>query len=103
MATGDPVADTIDWPPPRQPRRRRGRLVLLAAAALIVLGGGATLSYYVDALWFGSLGYGDVFWTTLNLQAKIFTGFFLATFLAVYGSYALLKPARLGDLAGLPI
>jgi uncharacterized membrane protein (UPF0182 family) len=97
------VADTIDWPPPRKPRRRRGRLFFLAAVALIVIGGGATLSYYVDALWFDSLGYRDVFWTTLNLQAEIFTGFFLATFLALYGSYLLLKPARLGDLAGLPI
>ena len=24
--------------------------------------------YYVDALWFGALGYGDVFWKTLNIQ-----------------------------------
>jgi len=97
------VAETIDWPPPRRPRRRRARVVLLALVALIVIGGGATLSYYVDALWFDSLGYGDVFWTRLRLQSQIFTAFFLATFLALYGSYLLLKPARLGDLAGLPI
>jgi uncharacterized membrane protein (UPF0182 family) len=97
------VAETIDWPPPRKPRRHRGRVVLLAAVALIIIGGGATISYYVDALWFDSLGYADVFWRTLRIQSEIFTGFFLATFLALYGSYLLLKPARLGELAGLPI
>ena len=34
-----------------------------------MLGGGTALSYYVEALWFESLGYADVFWKTLNLQA----------------------------------
>jgi uncharacterized membrane protein (UPF0182 family) len=97
------VANTIDWPPPRRPRRRRGRAFLLGAIALTIFGGGAMLSYYVDALWFDSLGYGDVFWKTLNFQAQIFTAFFLATFVTIYGAYLLLKPPRLGDLAGLPI
>ena len=62
------MAETIDWPPPRRPRRR-GRLFILAVLAVVVLGGGTALSYYVDALWFGSLGYSDVFWRTLNIQA----------------------------------
>ena len=66
------MAETIDWPPAR-PRRRRGRLLLLVILAAIVLGGGTALSYYVEALWFESLGYFDVFWKTLNLQAAIFT------------------------------
>ena len=62
-----PVAETIDWPPPRRPRRRRGtRCSSSPSSPLIVVGGGTTLSYYVDALWFGSLGYGDVFWKTLE-------------------------------------
>jgi uncharacterized membrane protein (UPF0182 family) len=93
------MADTIDWPPQRRPRRR-GRLVLFAIAAAILLGGGTALSYYVDALWFDSLGYGAVFWKTLNLQAIAFTTFFALTFLVLYGAYLALKPARLADLAG---
>jgi uncharacterized protein len=100
------VADTIDWPPPRSPRpsrRRGGRLFVLAVLAILVLGGGTTLSYYVEALWFGSLGYADVFWTTLNLRAEVFAGFAVITFLVLYGSFLALKPARLGELAGLPI
>jgi uncharacterized protein len=90
----------VDWPPPRRPRRRRGRLVLLAAVAAVVLCGGTALSYYVDALWFNSLGYAAVFWTTLDVQAVIFSAFATATFLVLYGAFLALKPPRLGDIGG---
>jgi len=96
--------DIVDWPPP--PRRRRPRRllwVLLAAFLLLLFGGGTTLSYYVEALWFDSLGYGAVFWRTLDIQGTVFVSFFAITFLTLYGSFLLLKPARFGDLAGLPI
>jgi hypothetical protein len=96
------VAETIDWPPPRKPRPR-GRLLLLALLAILFLGGGTTLSYYVDALWYGSLGYAEVFWKTLNLQASVFTFFTVATFAVIYGAFHAVKPAGLGELAGLPI
>src|SRR3954470_3275175 len=97
------MADTIDWPPPRKPRRRRGLPILIAAIIVLLLGTGTLLSYYVDALWFESLGVADVFWTTLRLQSQTFTFFAVATFLVLYGSFLALKPATLGDLAGLPI
>src|SRR6476469_2030332 len=97
------MPDPIDWPPPRRPRRRRGVRIALGAIAVIVLGGGALLSYYVDALWFDSLGVADVFWKSLRLQGQTFTFFAVATFLILYGSFLALKPARLGELAGLPI
>src|SRR4051794_5262457 len=96
-------ADTIDWPPPRQPRRRRGLPILIGIVAVLVLGVGTILSYYVEALWFESLGVADVFWTTLRLQGQTFTFFAVATFLILYGAFLALKPARLGELAGLPI
>ena len=93
---------TIDWPPQRQPRRR-GRLVLFVVIAVLLVSGAAALSYYVDALWYGSLGYVDVFWTSLNLQAQVFSAFTLATFVVLYGSFLILKPGRLGDLSAIPI
>src|SRR5436309_6993732 len=93
------MAETIDWPSPRRPRRR-GRLLILAVLAAVVLGAGTALSYYVEALWFDSLGYVDVFWKTLNVQASVFVGFAAITFLVLYGSFVALKPADLGDLAG---
>jgi uncharacterized protein len=93
--------NTIDWPPSRQPRRR-GRFLLLAAIALVLFGGGTALSYYVDSLWFDSLGFADVFWKTLRIQSVIFTVFTLATFLLLYAAYFALKPAHL-DLTSGPI
>jgi len=90
------MAETIDWPP-RQPRRHRGVLAFFVLAAAVLFGGGTTLSYYVDALWFASLGYADVFWTTLNVQAVVFTMFAVVTFVVLYGAFLALKPPRLAD------
>jgi len=90
----------VDWPP-RPPRKgRRGRIALLIAAAVVLFGGGTALSYYVDALWFESLGYLDVFWRTLNIQGVVFVTFTVTTFAALYGSFVALKPANLGEIAG---
>src|ERR1700675_33897 len=94
----------VDWPPPRRPQRRnRGVLVLLAGLAAIMFGGGTALSYYVESLWFDSLGYIAVFWTRVNVQAAVFSSFAVATFLVLYGAYVALKPPRLGELTGVPI
>jgi uncharacterized membrane protein (UPF0182 family) len=82
------------------PRRRRLLVFVLAGLAVAVFGGGATVSYYVDALWFESLGYTPVFWTRLNLEAATFGAFAFVTFLALYGVFLALKPAQLDDLIG---
>jgi len=72
-------------------------LLLLAVA---VIGLGLSVSYYVEALWFESLGYESVFWTRLNLQAATFCAFALLTFAALYAVIWALKPARLAELIG---
>jgi uncharacterized protein len=92
----------VDWPPPRRPPRRVG-LFILAILAAIVLGGGTAVSYYVEALWFESLGFAAVFWKTLNLQSLIFLGFALVTFLVLYGGFLALKPERLGEFSSIVI
>jgi uncharacterized membrane protein (UPF0182 family) len=97
------MPETIDWPPRSRSPRRRGLLFLAAVVFVLLLGGGTALSYYVDALWFESLGYSDVFWKTLNVQAGVFSVFTLATFVVLYGAYMLVKPAHLGELTGIPI
>ena len=62
----------VDWPPPRRPpRRNRGVLLLVAVLVAIMFGGGTALSYYVEALWFRSLGFADVFWKTVTLQVAV--------------------------------
>src|ERR1700674_2298839 len=92
------MPESIDWPRTHPPRRRRRFLLVIAVLAGIVFGGRTALSYYVDVLWFGSLGYGDVFWETLSLQWGIFTACAAATFLILYGSFLALKRAHLPDL-----
>jgi uncharacterized membrane protein (UPF0182 family) len=79
-------------------RRRRRFFLLILAVVAVVFGGRTALSYYVDVLWFESLGYRDVFWKTLGLQWGIFTAFAVATFLILYGSFLALKRAYLPDL-----
>jgi uncharacterized membrane protein (UPF0182 family) len=73
---------------------------VFALLAAFVFSAGTILSYYVDALWFESLGYTSVFWTRFNLQAGIFAAYALATFVAIYGAFLALKPARFGELIG---
>jgi hypothetical protein len=93
------MPESIDWPRTNPPWRGRRRFFLIIAAlAGIFFCSWTSLSYYVDVLWFGSLGYGDVFWKTIRLQSGIFTAFAAATFLILYGSFLVLKRAHLPDL-----
>jgi len=92
------MPESIDWPRAHPPRRRRRFLLILAVLFGVVFGGRAALSYYVDVLWFESLGYADVFWKTQSLQWGVFTAFATATFLILYGSFLALKRAHLADL-----
>ena len=93
------MPESIDWPAMRPPRHRRFLIILVLAVLLgVVFGFRTALSYYIDALWFGSLGYGDVFWTTLRVQWVALTAFAVATFLILYGSFLALKRAHLPNL-----
>ncbi len=93
----DRYGDTISFPPQRSGRGRAGLLFVIALAVLL-FGGGAALGYYVDALWFDSLGYSQVFWKILELQGLILVAAGAATFIAVYGAFLALKPARFGEI-----
>ncbi|HXN22213.1 MAG TPA: UPF0182 family protein [Candidatus Dormibacteraeota bacterium] len=92
------MPESIDWPRMHPTRRRRRLLLILVVLAGIFFGGRTALSYYMDVLWFESLGYRDVLWKTLGLQWGIFTAFAAATFLILYGSFLVLKRAHLPDL-----
>jgi uncharacterized protein len=93
------VRESIDWPSKQPARNRRRRfLFILGVLAVILFGGRTALSYYVDVLWFESLGYGQVFWKTLGLQWGIFAAFTTLTFLILYGWFLVLKRAHQSDL-----
>ena len=94
------MPETIDWPKLTQPprRSRRGLFFIIAVVAVIVLGSRTVLSYWVDLLWFRSLGYGEVFWKARGLEWGIFAGFFALTFLILLGAFTALKQAHVDDL-----
>src|SRR5271167_3622314 len=92
------MPESIDWPRTQPPRHRRRLLLILAVLAGVLFAARTTLSYYVDVLWFESLGYGGVFWKSLSLQWGIFTVFAAATFLILFGSFLALKQSHLPDL-----
>src|ERR1700686_910912 len=71
----------------RQRPRRRVLLFIFAVLAVIFFSSRTVLSYYVDALWFGSLGYAEVFRKTISLQWLVFAGFLAATFFVLYGLF----------------
>ena len=89
---------SIDWPLKHPPRRRRRFLFLLVALAIIFFGFRTAVSYFVDLLWFRSLGYGSIFTKTLGLEWSIFAVFAALTFLILYGTFAALKRTHLPDL-----
>src|ERR1700729_2534501 len=88
----------IDWPRTQPPPRRRRFFLILVVLAGIVFGSRTALSYYVDVLWFRSLGYEAVFLKALSLQWEVFTAFAAGTFLILYGGFLALKRAHLPDL-----
>ncbi|WP_254064829.1 UPF0182 family protein [Granulicella sp. S156] len=84
-----------------QPELGRGRRKLLLFGAIVFgafIGGRISLSYWVDFLWFGSLGYGEVFWKTVSLQAGIFIVFAGITFLLLYGAFSMIRRSHEADL-----
>jgi uncharacterized membrane protein (UPF0182 family) len=90
------LPETIEWRNPT-PRRRRF-LFILAIIAVFIFGSRTTISYYVDLLWFGSLGYEDIFRKTLSLQWLVFAAFFTTTFFVLYGWFVALRRAYQPDL-----
>jgi uncharacterized membrane protein (UPF0182 family) len=89
----------IESPQQLPPARWRRRLLFLAVIVIgILFAGRAALSYWVDLLWFGSLGYGEVFWKTISLQVAILAVFAVATFLILYGAFSLIRRSHHADL-----
>ncbi len=94
------MPESIDWPLKSHPQRpgRRILLFLLAVVVAILFGARTAISYWVDLLWFRTLGYQDVFWKTLGLKWGIFAAFAAVTFVVLYVTFAALKRTHSADL-----
>lgn len=77
-----------------RPRRRRAWLwwVVVAVILLFFLLS-RSLSIYLSALWFGSLGYSAVYWYMFKLKIGLFVIFFALTLFLVRGGFWLVERA----------
>jgi len=87
------LSESIEWPRPSSSGspRRRYFLVVLAVLVILVFCSRTAISYWVDLLWFRSLGYADVFWKTFWLEWSAFALFGVVTFLYLFGVFAAFK------------
>src|ERR1700722_14973349 len=76
----------------------RPRIILAGLAAVIIVALillGVADTFFVDFLWFGSLGYREVFDRIVGAQVTIFTVVWLVGFVAIAASgFAAIGPAR---------
>jgi hypothetical protein len=79
-----------------RPRRTRRRLAVLALVIVTIVSSALLVSWYVEALWFSSLGFSSVFWRTLACKAGLFAVFAGATLLVLGTGFWAIKPRRLG-------
>jgi hypothetical protein len=83
-------ADIIDVSPKRQ--RKGGRIkwfVLAAVLLLIVLV--SSVSIYIEALWFGSLGFSSRFWYVFAVGWALLVLFGILTFAIIRGGFYILE------------
>lgn len=96
---GEDLPDFIESPQPRSSTWGRRRLLFLAAFAFgVFVCGRIGLSYWVDLLWFRSLGYSEVFWKSAGLQIADFAAFAGVTFLILYGAFSAIQRLHEADL-----
>jgi hypothetical protein len=60
--------------------QRPGRFLIVIAGLLLFLGGPSLVAFYTDWLWFGEVGYQNVFATKLRAQGTLFTIVFASAF-----------------------
>jgi uncharacterized membrane protein (UPF0182 family) len=78
MSQPFPLSDreVIDIGPPK---RRRWRLWIIGAIILAFIVFSRSLSIYLSALWFGSVGYAEIYWYIFKLKIALFFIFALLT------------------------
>src|SRR5438132_12281026 len=88
----DAEGEIIDVDPPNRKRRRWRWWLLLVIIALLIAAGRA-VSIYVSALWFGSLGYSQVYWYMFRLKIELFVVFLILTTAILRGGFWLIERA----------
>jgi uncharacterized membrane protein (UPF0182 family) len=81
--------DSTDHLPSRP--GRRWFLVVAGVSLVLFLTARTILGDFVDLLWFNSLGYGSIFWKSVDLEAATFLIFTGVTFALLYGAFTAMR------------
>src|SRR5207253_1434023 len=74
-------------------RPARGFLIRLAIVIVLLIGAFQSISFYVESLWFGSLGFEPVYWYRLQAQAIIFAAFTIGSAIILWLLFRAVMPA----------
>src|SRR5438270_5731013 len=88
----DREGDIIDVTP-KKPRRRRWKWLILVAIVVLFFGASRSVSIYLSAAWFGSLGYASIFWFIFRAKIEIFLVFLILTTAILRSAFWLIERA----------
>src|SRR5438105_318779 len=70
----------------------RGFFIRLAVLILLLIAGFQSISFYVESLWYGSLGFAPVYWYRLRAQSLVFLSVAVITALVLWLIFRLVTP-----------
>src|SRR5262245_38118899 len=73
-------------------RIRRGYFVRLAVLIFLLIAALQSISFYVESLWYGSLGFESVYWYRLRAQFMVFVAVAVVTGLVLWTIIRLVTP-----------
>src|SRR5438105_13091398 len=73
-------------------RPARSFLIRLAIVIVLLIAAFQSISFYVESLWFGSLGFEPVYWYRLQAQAAVFLVFAVASAAVLWTLFRLVTP-----------
>jgi uncharacterized membrane protein (UPF0182 family) len=74
-------------------RPARSFLIRLAIIIVLLIAAFQSISFYVESLWFGSLGFEPVYWYRLQAQGAVFLGVGVTTAIVLWLLFRLVMPA----------
>src|SRR5947209_19621726 len=82
----------IDIGPSKPKRRGRRKLIILIVAAIVIIVAlFRSVSIYISAIWFGSLGYSSVYWYIFRMKLFVFLIFAVLTIVILRAAFWLLE------------
>src|SRR6266545_2822471 len=78
--------------PPLDFRPARGLVVRLALLIFVVIAALQAISFYVESLWYGSLGFQSIYWYRLRSQSVVFIAVAAVTAAVLYLVFRLVTP-----------